>query len=158
VKKKETKVVPLDHFGAITFTGYDSSLSIEIDGEPYNVKGITIDRILLGEYKQLVVKKDGYKTWVYPNKVKLTKDKPFASILIPDLEPYEMGNLSSSNNFSPGSVLVFEVDGKQVEKDLPFKGQRFPAGTYNGTIENRLLGTKRSVQFKVIENKNEVIK
>jgi serine/threonine-protein kinase len=157
-EKKETKVVPLDHFGAITFTGYDSSLSIEIDGEPYNVKGITIDRILLGEYKQLVVKKDGYKTWVYPNKVKLTKDKPFASILIPDLEPYEMGNLSSSNNFSPGSVLVFEVDGKQVEKDLPFKGQRFPAGTYNGTIENRLLGTKRSVQFKVIENKNEVIK
>ena len=157
-EKKEQVVVSIDKFGAITFTGYDPSLSIEIDGKPYNVKGIAIDNIFLGEYKELVVKKEGYKSWIYDKPISLTKDDPFISISIPDLEPYRMGSLSTSNNFSPGSVLVFELDGEKVEKDLPFKGQRFPAGTYNGTIENRLLNTKRSIQFKVIENKNEVIK
>jgi len=157
-EKVEVKQVSLDKFGAITFTGYDPSLKIMIDDKEYPVRGIAINKILLGNYKQLVVKKEGYKSWVYENEINLTKDQPFASVSIPDLEPYRMGSLSTGQNFSPGSVLVFEIDDKKVEKDMPFRGERFPAGTYNGTIENRLLGTKRSIQFEVIENKNEVIK
>lgn len=158
VKKKVRDPAALDKFGEITLTGYDPSSKIYIDGKEYPVNGIVIKRILLGSYNRLVVKKPGFKSWTYNGGINLTKEDPYASVHIPDLEPYKMGNISTSKNFPPGSVLVFEIEGEKVERDLPFSGERFPAGTYNATIENKLLGTKRAIQFQVIENKNQVIK
>lgn len=158
VKSTERDPAALDKFGEITLTGYDPSYKIYIDDREYPVNGIVIKRILLGSYNKLVVKKSGHKSWVYDRGISLTKEDPYASVNIPELEPYRMGNISTSKNFPPGSVLVFEIEGEKVEKDLPFSGERFPAGTYNATIENKLLGTKRAIQFQVIENKNEIIK
>ena len=74
------------------------------------------------------------------------------------MEEIKMGYISSSQNFTSGSVIIYTVDGEKIEKSLPLKNERIPAGTYDAIIANKLLQTESKIRFTVKENKKEVIR
>ena len=76
-----------------------------------------------------------------------------AIINVPDLVEEKVGFLSSSQNYTAGSKLIFKVNGEVLEKELPVDNLRIPAGAYEGVIRNPVLDTEKSVQFVIEENK-----
>ena len=85
----------------------------------------------------------------FTTKFTVTRDNPNVSISIPELEKARYGLLSSSNNYTEGSILKITVNGEPVEKVLPLDNYRIPAGTYEGVVKDPLLGTEKSVSFTI---------
>lgn len=143
--------------GQLNFVNLDTEMKIFLDGTEIKLEGIKYTIPFNREYS-IVVKKPGHKKWRYPKPVELTPENPYLSIRIPDLEEVRMGYVSTSLNFTSGSVIIYEVDGEKIEKTLPLNGERMPAGTYEAIIANKLLQTERKIRFTVKENKKEIIK
>lgn len=143
--------------GQLNFVNFDTDMKILLDGREVNLNGIKYT-IPFNQKHSIVVKKPGHKKWTYPKDVVLTADNPYLSIRIPELEEIKMGYVSTSLNFTSGSVIIYEVDGEQVEKSLPLNGERVPAGTYEAVIANKLLQTERKIRFTVKENRKEIIR
>lgn len=143
--------------GSISFGNFDSRMEVFVDGKRVNVKGISFKYPIGGDH-ELVIKRSGFKKWIYPETISLTKVKPYLSIKIPELQEVKMGYISSSQNFTSGSVIIYTVDGENFERNLPLKNERIPAGTYDAVIANKLLQTERKIRFTVKENKKEVIR
>ncbi len=142
--------------GKLIFRNFDPTMKIKINGEEVSVSGISAS-IKLNKELSIAVYKPGYKKWVKPETVTATTDKSVISITIPDLKKDSIGFLTTSQNFSPGSKIQFELDGDKVEKDLPLKNERLPAGEYEAVIVNPLLNTKRKIKFSVQENKRNFL-
>lgn len=145
------------NIGKIDFINFDFDMKVFINGKEVEMQGISYE-LPFGRQYNVVIKKEGYKKWDYPELVEFTEDKPFATVRIPELESVKMGYISTSRNFTSGSVIVYEVDGEKIEKSLPLNDERVPAGTYDAVIANKLLQTERKVRFTVKENKKEIIK
>lgn len=143
--------------GQLSFVNFDADMKVFLDGSEVKLKGIKYTVPFNREYK-VVIKKQGHKNWEYPRPVMLTKDNPYLSIRVPELEEVRMGYVSTSLNFTSGSVIIYEVDGEKIEKSLPLSGERMPAGTYEAIIANKLLQTERKIRFTVKENKKEIIR
>lgn len=138
--------------GFIRFSNLDSKMRIYINGSQVQPQGIKLE-VALNQNLKIEVRKNGHKKYEFDENFLLTKDQPNLDISIPELEKEVVGLLSTSQNFTSGSKLILDVDGEKVERDLPFKDMRVPAGEYEGVIANPLLGTERKVLFEVKENK-----
>lgn len=143
--------------GHINFVNFDTDMKVFLDGREVKLEGIKYTIPFNREFT-VVVKKAGHKKWEYPRAVMLTSETPYLSIRVPEMEQVRMGYVSTSLNFTSGSVIIYEIDGEKIEKSLPLSGERMPAGTYEAVIANKLLQTERKIRFTVKENKKEIIR
>lgn len=142
--------------GSLTFSNLAPRMIVKLNGEQIKIRGISYD-IQLGKPYRLRVEKPGYKSWEYPNEIKLSDNQRLKTISIPDLEESKLGFISSEDKYTSGSKISFFVDGEKVEKTLPIKNMRVPAGIYDAVISNPLVGTERKFRFEVKENRNQLI-
>jgi serine/threonine protein kinase len=138
--------------GTLSLIGYDSDMKVLVNGKPVDMNGLDAE-VPLFKKLTLSISKSGYKPFKMEN-IRLTDEKAFMNITIPDLIKERIGLLSTSHNFTTGSKLVFDMpNGRTFEKNLPLTNERIPAGKYEGVIKNPLLGTEKKVKFKIEENK-----
>ena len=156
-KKSSDREIANIEKGVLSFNNYIPGMNVYVNGKKTPME--TYDLSLpLGKEHEIAISKPGYQKWVHPQKIMLTKENKYQKIDIPELKKDKIGFISTSQNFSPGSRIIFKVGDDTIEKPLPLKNERVPAGTYNATIKNSLLGTERKIQFKVKENRRNFIK
>ena len=154
VNKVKKKIVSN---GKVRFQNYNPDMRIYINGKPAQMDGVEAI-VPLNKKLQIVVRRSGYTKFEASQTPYLTVENSSVNIQIPDLEKEKVGILNSSNNFTSGSTLVIEVDGEVIKQDLPIQNMRIPAGVYNATIENSLLGTEKQVTIDIKENKKFFLK
>ena len=154
----QQKIIPQKkkEVGIITFSNLDLEMEIFVNGVKKELEGIDL-RLPLNRNLRISVKKSGHKTWTKKDIIVLTEDSRRASIYVPGLKKESIGYLTTSNNYSPGSKMRFSLDGKTVEKALPFRNERLPAGKYDAVIINPIIGTEMKVRFEIKENRKNVL-
>lgn len=140
--------------GKIIMGGVDISMEVYVNGVKTEYMGRPI-KADLDQETVVVVKKQGYVPYV--SKVNLSKDKNSTVINVPELERARMGLLTTSQNYTAGSKLIYEEAGERVERDLPFKNIEIPEGTYQARVVNPILGTEKRVEFIIEENKKHFL-
>ena len=138
--------------GTISLIGYESDMEVFVNGTKAKLEGFDLT-VPLGKQIKVTITKSGFRTFTKDNLL-LTKKDSFLNLTIPFMVKERIGLLSTSQNFTTGSKLVFEMrEGVIFEKSLPLNNERIPAGSYEGFIKNPLLGTEKKVQFIIEENK-----
>lgn len=141
--------------GALSLTGVDFESEVFINGKKQNYVSGTPIRVPLDEAVTVLVKKPGYKSFM--RTVTLTEQESSKLLQLPEPVRAVTGVLSSSLNYGSGSVLTFMVDGEKVEKTMPFNELVIPAGSYEATVRNPVLGTEKKVNFTIEENKIQLL-
>lgn len=154
-KKSQKKPKAAVEEGRLALVGYDSSMQVQVNGKSVQVKGIYVS-VPIGEKLNIVVTKSGHASFEKSG-IQLSAVNKSENVVIPKLEKQRIGFLSTTLNFPSGSQLLFEVEGVKIKKDLPFKNERIPAGSYEGVIVNPLLGTQKKIQFEIQENKKHFL-
>lgn len=137
--------------GRLSLGGVDLEMEVFINGVKRQYGLGTPIKVPLGRELTVMVKKQGYET--FTQTVKLTVNNSSLFLEVPELQKARSGLLSSSLNYPNGSILVYEVGGEKVERPMPFRDVRVPAGSYEATVVNPTLGTEKKVKFTVEENK-----
>lgn len=137
--------------GRVSLGGVDLEMEIFLDGVKHSYGLGTPIKVPLGRDITVTVKKQGYEP--FNKTLRLTVENSTAFIEVPELVKARSGLLSSSLNYPSGSLLVYEVSGEKVERQMPFRDVRVPAGSYQATVVNPLLGTEKKVKFTIEENK-----
>jgi len=75
------------------------------------------------------------------------------TLAVPELPRAKVGLLSSSLNYSNGSIMKIKLEDGVLEQRMPFKNISIPEGKYNVTIVNPDLGTEKNVELTIEENK-----
>jgi len=140
--------------GKLILGGVDISMEVYINGSKTEYIGRPI-KVVLDQDVSVVIKKAGYVP--YTTKVSLSKDNNSAVINVPNLERARVGLLTTSQNYTAGSKLVYEEAGELVERILPFKDMQIPEGTYHAKVVNPILGTEKRVEFRIEENKKHFL-
>lgn len=144
---------PANSYGLVYFQGdFDYDLKVYVDGNSVKMTGSKL-QVSLDKPHKLKIMKPGHKPWVYPEDILLTEGDSTLSISIPPFEKNNIGYLSTSNNYPPGSKIVYQVDGENVELELPLKNHRMPAGLYEFTIKNDLINSSKTYTFEIEKNK-----
>jgi serine/threonine protein kinase len=142
-----------DFQGKIILSGLDVSMHVYIDGERTDW-GKPI-QVPLNQEVTVAVKKRGYTPFV--SVVRLTSEKNSQVIRVPNLERSRLGLLTTSNNYTAGSKLVYEEAGEVIERNLPFSNIQIPEGTYQAKVINPILGTEKKIEFTIEENKKHFL-
>ncbi len=140
--------------GKLILGGVDISMEVYINGVKSEYMGRPV-RVELDQEVTVAVKKQGYVPYV--TKVTLSKDNNSTVITVPELEKARIGLLTTSQNYTAGSKLVYEEAGEMIERTLPFKDIAFPEGTYQAKVVNPILGTEKKVEFSIEENKKHFL-
>jgi hypothetical protein len=136
--------------GKLVLSGVDFEMEVYLNGTKAEYVGTPFE-VELNKEVSLVVKKSGYLPFV--KKVTLSAQEDSAVIAVPELEKARMGLLSTSQNYTAGSKIVYEEAGQTVERDLPLTDVSVAEGTYQAKIVNPILGTEKKVEFNIEENK-----
>ncbi|HLT21856.1 MAG TPA: serine/threonine-protein kinase [Bacteriovoracaceae bacterium] len=139
--------------GRLVFSGLDLNTQVLVDGEKTEFGRPVF--IPLNKEVKIVVRRQGYRSHV--EKVKLTQNNNSQVINIPKLERSRRGVLSTSNNYTPGSKLIYEEAGEMIERQLPFNNVYVEEGTYQAKVVNPILGTEKKVLFKIEESKKHFL-
>ncbi len=156
-KNRDAKAADAAHAetgGKLILGGVDISMEVHINGVKSEYMGRPV-RVELDQEVTVAVKKQGYVPYV--TKVTLTKDNNSTVITVPELEKARIGLLTTSQNYTAGSKLVYEEAGEMIERTLPFKDIEFPEGTYQAKVVNPILGTEKKVEFSIEENKKHFL-
>lgn len=156
-KNRETKAAETaqaETGGKLILGGVDISMEVHINGVKSEYMGRPV-RVELDQEVTVAVKKQGYVPYV--TKVTLTKENNSTVITVPELEKARIGLLTTSQNYTAGSKLVYEEAGEMIERTLPFKDVEFPEGTYQAKVVNPILGTEKKVEFSIEENKKHFL-
>lgn len=140
--------------GKIILGGVDISMEVHVNGVKTEYMGTPL-KVDLDKEISVSVKKPGYIPYV--TKVTLSKTENSRVVNVPELEKARMGLLTTSQNYTAGSKLVYEEAGELVERDLPFKDTEIPEGTYQAKVVNPILGTEKRVEFIIEENKKHFL-
>lgn len=140
--------------GNIILGGVDISMEVQVNGAKTDYMGKPL-KVDLNQEITVTVKKAGYLPFV--TKLTLTKDNNSQVINVPDLERARVGLLTTSMNYTAGSKLIYEEQGVEVERDLPFKDVQIPEGTYQARVVNPILGTEKKVEFIIEENRKHFL-
>jgi serine/threonine protein kinase len=143
-----------DQKGKVVLGGVDISMSVYVNGQKTEYMGRPL-QVDLGRDVTVTIKKPGYVPFV--TKVNLNKEKDSMVINVPELERARLGLLTTSQNYTAGSKLVYEEAGELVERPLPFKDMQIPEGTYQAKVVNPILGTEKKVEFTIQENRKHFL-
>lgn len=152
-KNAELPVPQVDN-GKIILGGVDISMEVYVNGAKVDYVGKPL-KAELNQEITVTVKKPGHVPYIA--KVNLTKQFNSTVLNVPELERARMGLLSTSQNYTAGSKLVYEEAGEMVERQLPFKDVQIPEGTYQAKVVNPILGTEKRVEFSIEENKKQFL-
>lgn len=144
----------LDNGGKLVLGGVDISMEVYVNGQKTEYIGRPI-KVDLNKEVTVTIKKTGYVP--FSTRVRLTKNDNSAVINIPELERARMGLLTTSQNYTAGSKLVYEEAGEQIERSLPFRDVQIPQGTYQAKVINPILGTEKRVEFTIEENRKHFL-
>ncbi len=137
--------------GKILLSGLDPLAEVFVNGKLVSNSVSGID-VALNKEINLKVTLDGATPFV--THFTLTEqDGGIKKIRVPKLQSQKVGLLTTSLNYRDGSVLKLVIGGQEIEKKLPVKNMRIPAGTYNASILDPTLGTEKRVQFTIEESK-----
>lgn len=156
IAKVDEAIKKINESGVITFNNLPSRSVVKLNGVVTPVDGISIN-VALDKKFEVKIEKPGYKSWSYSDIIVLTPQQQLVTINIPDLEEVKLGFISSEDKYTSGSKISFVVDGNQIEKNLPIRNYRLPAGIYDAIISNPLVGTERKLRFEVKEDRNQLI-
>jgi hypothetical protein len=143
-----------DTNGKVVLSGVDISMEVYVDGSKVNYVGTPLV-VPLDQEVTVLVKKTGFMPHI--QKVTLTKDQNSFIVNVPELQRARMGLLTTSQNYTAGSKLIYEEAGQVIEKDLPVRDLQFPEGSYQAKIVNPILGTEKKVEFNIEENKKHFL-
>lgn len=143
-----------DSGGKIILGGVNVSMEVFMDGQKMNYMGRPL-KVELDQEVTVMIKKSGFLPYV--KKVTLTKDNNSTVINVPELERARMGLLTTSQNYTAGSKLVYEEGGEIVQRDMPFKDIAIPEGVYQAKVVNPILGTEKKVEFTIEENRKQYL-
>lgn len=144
----------VDNGGKLILGGVDISMEVYLNGKKTEYIGRPL-KVDLNKQITVTVKKPGYVPFV--SKVRLSKDDNSTVINVPELERARMGLLTTSQNYTAGSKLVYEESGEMVERSLPFREVQIPEGTYQAKVINPILGTEKRVEFTIEENRKHFL-
>jgi serine/threonine protein kinase len=153
-KKPRVKPQPIRE-GVITLTGVTLEMEVFVNGVKTSYMSGSPIKVPFDQSTTILVKRAGHKSFMKP--VILTIEEPTVHIQVPEMVRSNTGLLTSSLNYGPGSVLVFEVDGEKIERNMPFKDVAIPEGTYSAVVKNPVLGTEKQVQFTIEQNKIQLL-
>lgn len=153
-KKPRVKREPIRE-GVITLTGVSLEMEVYVNGAKTSYMSGSPLKVPFDQSTTILVKRPGYKSFMKP--IILTIEEPSIHIQVPEMARANTGLLTSSLNYGAGSVLVFEVDGEKVERQMPFKDMSIPEGTYSAVVKNPVLGTEKEVQFTIEQNKIQLL-
>jgi hypothetical protein len=151
---KNVESTPAVQDGKVILGGLDLSMEVFIDGRRIDYVGKPI-KIPLNRQVSVAVKKTGHQSYV--TKVRLSRQQNSIVVNVPELERSRLGLLSTSQNYTAGSKLVYEEAGEMVERPLPFKDMQIPEGVYQAKVVNPILGTEKNVEFTIEENKKHFL-
>lgn len=140
--------------GKVILSGVDISMEVYLNGTKVESLGRPLN-VDLDQEVTVAVKRSGYVPFV--KKLTLTKEMNSQVVTVPELEKARMGLLTTSQNYTAGSKLVYEEGGETVERQLPFKDIEIPEGTYQARVVNPILGTEKKVEFSIEENKKHFL-
>lgn len=143
-----------DETSEIILGGLDINMELYLDGSKINYTGKPI-QIQTGKDVTFMVKKSGYLPFV--STINFDKGGLSRVLNIPPMERARIGLLTTSQNYTAGSKLVYESNGEMVEKSLPLRDIQIPEGTYQAKIVNPILGTEKKVEFTIEENKKHFL-
>jgi serine/threonine-protein kinase len=145
---------PQEESGKAVLGGIDVSMELYVNGNRTQYMGRPI-KVPLNEDVTITVKKSGYLP--FSTTIKLSRNESSKVVNIPQLEKAKIGLLTTSQNYTAGSKLVYEVAGEVVQKDLPFRDVEVPEGTYQAKVINPILGTEKKVEFTIEESKKHFL-
>jgi serine/threonine-protein kinase len=140
--------------GEIVLGGVDITMEVYIDGKKYEYMGTPIQAVV-DKTLTVTVKKSGYLP--FSKQVTLSKENNSAVVNVPELQRSRLGLLTTSQNYPPGSKLVYEEGGEMIERELPFQDIEIPEGSYQARVVNPVLGTEKKVEFSILENKKHFL-
>lgn len=140
--------------GKLVLGGVDISMEVYINGKKTEYIGRPV-KVDINKEVTVSIKKAGYVP--YSTRVRLTRENNSAVINVPDLERARMGLLTTSQNYTAGSKLVYEEAGEMVERSLPFRDIQIPEGNYQAKVVNPILGTEKRVEFTIEENRKHFL-
>jgi serine/threonine-protein kinase len=140
--------------GKLVLGGIDISMTVFVNSQKQEYLGQPL-KVELDRELAVVIRKPGHVSFV--TKVTLSKDNTTAVINVPELEKARSGLLTTSQNYTAGSKLIYEEAGETVERDLPFKEVVILEGVYQGKVINPILGTEKKVEFVIEENKKHFL-
>jgi eukaryotic-like serine/threonine-protein kinase len=135
--------------GRVYLEGLDPYMEISINGKKISYNGNEYP-IPVGQKVEIKIEKKGYVS--FTKQVYLSADRPTVEIQVPELDVERIGLLSTSMNYN-GYKIKLDINGETVEKTLPLRDLRIPAGEYNATLVNELLGSEKKINFVIEENK-----
>jgi hypothetical protein len=145
---------PVEQFGKAVLGGIDISMEVYVNGTRTQYMGRPI-KVPLDEDVNITIRKPGYLP--FSTTLKLSRNENSKVVNIPQLEKAKIGLLTTSQNYTAGSKLVYEVQGESIEKDLPFKDVEIPEGVYQAKVVNPILGTEKNVEFTIEESKKHFL-
>jgi serine/threonine-protein kinase len=141
--------------GKIILGGFDATtMELYVDGNRTQYLGKPI-QVNLNQNVSVMVKRPGYLP--YSTSLNLDAGKNSMVVNIPPLQKTRTGLLTTSQNYTAGSKLVYEVSGELVSRDLPFRDVAIPEGTYQAKVVNPILNTEKRVEFTIQENKKHFL-
>ncbi len=140
--------------GKVILGGVDISMEVYVNGTKNDYVGKPI-KIDLNQEVNITIKKPGFIPFV--SSVTLTKEKNSTVLNVPELEKAKMGLLTTSQNYTAGSKLIYEENGEFIERTLPFADVEVTEGTYQAKVVNPILGTEKKVEFVIEENKKHFL-
>lgn len=153
-KKAELPSLNSESEGNIVLGGVDISMEVLVNGVRTDYIGRPL-KVELDQEITITVKKSGYIP--YTTKLTLDKENNSTVVNVPSLERARLGLMTTSQNYTAGSKLVYEEAGEMVERALPFKDVHIPEGTYQAKVVNPILGTEKRVEFTIEENKKHFL-
>jgi hypothetical protein len=151
---KDSVVEQPEEKSEIILGGLDFNMEIYIDGTKRSYVGKPL-KVESGREVTVMVKKSGYLPYV--TKIKFDKGGQSKVLSIPSLERARIGLLTTSQNYTAGSVLVYEANGELIKRNLPLREVQIPEGVYQAKIVNEILGTEKKVEFRIEENKKHFL-
>lgn len=148
-----TVEVPVEEKNEIILGGLDFNMEVYVDGTKANYSGKPVK--VAKKAVTLMIKKSGYLPYV--TKVEFDSYGESKVVNVPRLERARIGLLTTSQNYTAGSKLVYESNGEVIEKSLPLREVAIPEGTYQAKIVNPILGTEKKVEFTIEENKKHFL-
>jgi serine/threonine protein kinase len=140
--------------GKVILSGVDISMEVYLNGQKVESLGRPL-KVDLDQEVTVTVKRAGYVPFV--KRLTLTKEMNSQVVAVPELEKAKMGLLTTSQNYTAGSKLVYEEGGELIERQLPFKDIEIPEGTYQARVVNPILGTEKKVEFAIEENRKHFL-
>lgn len=151
---EQTSDQPLEMGGKAVLGGIDLAMELYVNGTRTQYIGKPI-KLAIDEDITILVKKQGYLP--YSTSFRLSRTENSKVINIPQMQKARLGLLTTSQNYTAGSKLVYEMSGELVERDLPFNNIEIPEGTYQAKVINEILGTEKKVEFTIEESKKHFL-